>query len=63
MEQAKGYTIKDFVIQLDPKIQASAKFDAVRGNQSSINIQKLCSAFNYIESIDAPSIQIGRAHV
>ena len=57
MEQAKGYTIKDFVIQLDPKIQASAKFDAVRGNQSSINIQKLCSAFNYIESIDAPSIR------
>ena len=57
MEQAKGYTIKDFVIQLDPKVQASAKFDAVRGNQSSINIQKLCSAFNYIESIDAPSIR------
>jgi hypothetical protein len=57
MQQAKGYTIKDFVIHLDPKSNASAKFDAVRGNQSTINIQKLCSAFNYIESIDSPSIR------
>lgn len=57
MQQAKGYTIKDFVIHLDPKVQASAKFDAVRGNQSTLDIQKLCSAFNYIESIDSPSIR------
>ena len=58
--QPKGYTIKDFTLELDPATSPGKFQDARKresGNNSNLDIQRICSGFNYIESIDAASVR------
>ena len=57
MQQAKQYTIKDFTLHLMPQQSLEQKFDEVRGSEKTVDFRGLVSAFNYIESVESPSIR------
>ena len=58
--QPKGYKITKFYLITKDDSNPDQKVDQIEplGEHSLVDVRKLCSGFNYIESIDSPSVRM-----